>query len=168
MTMLTVTEQPQPSRRQLAAQTRSDRGRVTRKLKDCLDLVVFEGLDPYEAAAKLGMTARAMRLALNRRPVVAYLRAQREVFRTTASAQNIHRAIKLRDTSGNAMAQLGAMKFIEGIDDERQSAASRMQSPGFVIVVQAQAAAPARSVDTNADNIRMIEHEQDQEPDKPA
>jgi hypothetical protein len=125
-----------PSHQAISAQTRSRPGRVTGRLKLAIDAVVEEGLDPYEAAAKVGMHARSMRLALNRRHVLAYLRQQREVLRQTASAQNIHHAIAMRAGSTNEMAKLGAMKFIEAIEDEVQRRGHvPALTPGLVIQI---------------------------------
>jgi hypothetical protein len=129
------TDIAQPTRQAISAQTRSRPGRVTGRLKTAIDLVVQEGLDPYEAAAKVGMHARSMRLALNRRHVLTYLRQAREVLRATASAQNIHYAIAMRAGSTNEMARLGAMKFIEGDDAEIQQRRGSISSPGLVIQI---------------------------------
>lgn len=109
--------------------------RISGKLNAALELVVNEGLDPIEAARTVNLNVHSMRLALQRRHVLAHLRHLREVLRATASAQNIHHAIKMRAESENAMAKLGAMKFIEGVDDAQQSAAARVQQPGFVIII---------------------------------
>jgi hypothetical protein len=122
---------------------RSDRGVVSGKLKAALDLVVNEGLDPYEAAAKLNYHARSMRMALAKRHVLAYLRAQREVLRQTASAQNIHHAIDMRAHSSNEMCRLGAMKFIEQIEDEARSGGRPgAPLPGLQIVIYQDRPAP--------------------------
>ena len=131
-----TTDIAQPSRHVLAARDRSLPGKISGRLKIALDLVVDQGLDPYEAAAKVGMHARSMRLALNKRHVLTYLRNAREVLRTTASAQNIHYAIKMRAESPNEMARLGAMKFIDNEEEHQRLSGSRQMSPGFVIVVQ--------------------------------
>ena len=124
-----------PTRQALAARDRSLPGKIGGRLKTALDLVVGEGLDPYEAAAKVGMHARSMRLALNKRHVLAYLRHAREVLRTTASAQNIHYAIKMRAESPNEMARLGAMKFIDNEEEHQRLSGGRQMMPGLQIVV---------------------------------
>jgi hypothetical protein len=139
---------PQPQLRSRASPGspigRSDRGTVTGKLKAVLDLVVDEGLDPYAAAAKLGYHARSMRMALNKRHVLAYLRTAREVLRQAASAQNIHFAVEMRANSTNEMAKLGAMKFIEQIEDEalRRGHVPAL-TPGLVIQI-VNSGAPSR------------------------
>ncbi len=153
-TSVAITEQPRPPAN--GARDRSERQRVTGKLRDALDLVVNEGLDPYEAAQKLGMHARSMRLALNKRHVLTYLRGAREVFRLQASAQNIHHAVELRANAKNEMARLGAMKFIEGVEDTQQSAAARQQAPGFIVQVVVQA--PVSTQDRQTQSKPLIEH----------
>jgi hypothetical protein len=116
---------------------RSDRGQITGRLKLALDLVVNEGLEPYEAAVKVGYHPRSMRLALNKRHVLTYLRRAREVLRKTASAQNIHFAIQMRARSSNAMARLGAMKFIEQDDEAEARSTAGPSAAGFVILLPA-------------------------------
>jgi hypothetical protein len=133
--MSTDIAQPQPRAPRGSPIGRSDRGKVTGRLKTALELVVNEGLDPYEAATKVGLHRRTMRLALNKRHVLTHLRAAREVLRTTASAQNIHYAIAMRAGSTNEMARLGAMKFIEGNDEETQQRRGSISSPGLVIQI---------------------------------
>jgi len=121
---------------------RSAPGRVTGRLKEALDLVVNEGTDPYEAAAKVGLHARSMRLALARKHVLAYLRAQREVLRQRASAQNIFHAVKMRESSTNEMAKLGAMKFIEAIEETPRLGAGQPSVPGLCVVIVGAQPAP--------------------------
>jgi len=97
--------------------------------------MIEEALDWDKAAVQAGLTVRSMRLALERPHVVAYLKAAKDVFRARISAANIHHLAKIRDKSGNAMAQLGAIKQLEA--DERNSTAgsSASQSPGVVVQI---------------------------------
>lgn len=169
MTMLTVTaEQPQPSRQELAAADRSAPRKVTGKLKVAIDAMVWAGSRRDEAAAQAGLSVHGLREALRKPHVKAYYLSLLEVLRTSERARNIHTLAEVRDQQTNQMARVQAVKALEQLEDSPTSSSARMQSPGFVIVVQPQPAAPARSVDTNAANIRTIEHEQDQEPDKHA
>jgi hypothetical protein len=119
-------------------------GRVTGKLKVALDLMVFgptEGdnlgcaLAMDDAAREAGLTTRTIRLALDRPHVRQYLNQQKQVFRASASAQNISALVKLRDKSGNAMAQLGAIKVLEQIGDEPGAGAAAARTPGMTIVI---------------------------------
>lgn len=164
MTMLTVTaEQQQPSRQELAAVDRSEPRKVTGKLKRALDLMVWDGKPDNEAAVIVKMNVLSIRNALNKPHVRAYVRGQRDVLLTREIGRNISTLVDVRDQTANQMARVQAVKALEQLEDSPQHNSNRMQSPGFVIVVQPQAAAPARSVDTNAANIRTIEHEQDQQ-----
>lgn len=119
------------------ATTRNERRRVTGRMKVALDSMVFEGLSFNQAATNAGLTVRTMRYALERPHVLRYLREQKQVFRASVSASNIHKLAELRDTAGNAMAQLGAIKVLEQIDNDPQSQSNVVRSPGFVIVVNA-------------------------------
>lgn len=120
-----------------SATVRNERRRVTGRVKLALDAMVYEGKRFDEAALQAGLTVRTMRYALERPHCLRYLREQKQVFRASVSAQNIHKLAELRDSSGNAMAQLGAIKVLEQIDSDPQAQSSAIRSPGFVIVVNA-------------------------------
>lgn len=120
------------------------RNGINGKLKAALHLMVFgptEGdnagiaLSWIEAAKAADFHVQAMRKALDRPHVQAYLRAKKQVFRASASAQNISVLVKLRDTSGNGMVQLGAVKVLEQIGDEPGAGSVQQRAPGMVIVV---------------------------------
>jgi len=112
---------------------------VRGKLVLALKAIVWEGAEFKEAGEAAGLTAYQVRKAIDRPHVREYLRREREVFRAHVSAQNIHRAKQLRDESGNAMAQLGAMKFIEAMGDEDGARPGGSHTPGIVIMVGTQA-----------------------------
>jgi len=57
---------------------------VTVKVADACRALVFEGLDLQQAAAKTGLTTRALRLALEKPGVLAYLRNWKFVTRPPA------------------------------------------------------------------------------------
>lgn len=113
--------------------------RVGGKLKDALNLIVWEGLAWNEAAAKANFTVAAMRKALERPHVIAYLKAQKQVFRASVSGQNISRLAEIRDRAGNTMAQLGAIKLLEQIDDDQRIGGSQQSTPGVTIIIGAPA-----------------------------
>jgi hypothetical protein len=126
--------------------------RPTGRLKQALDLMVFGpetgelagcALAMDAAAREVGLTTRAIRLALDKPYVRQYINAQKHVFRTSASAQNISALVRLRDNSGNAMAQLGAIKTLEQLDDEQGPGSAPQQRAGMVIVVVRDASFPA-------------------------
>lgn len=109
--------------------------KVSGKLVVALKAIAWEGMELQEAAQAAGLTTRALRYALEKRHVIAALREQREVFRAYVSAQNIHHAKELRDSSGNAMAKLGAMKYIDSIDDQDPVQRANRAAPGVVIQI---------------------------------
>lgn len=124
-------DKPQ-SRQAIQAKTASKPRQVTGKLAIACKAIVWEGQDLEVAAKAAGLTTRNLRLALERRHVIAFLKEQREVFRSYISAQNIHHAKDLRNKAGNAMAKLGAMKYIDNVADE-PSSASANRMPGLVV-----------------------------------
>lgn len=96
--------------------------------------MVFEGLPFDEAARKQDFTVRAMRYALERPHVIRYLREQKQVFRASASSQNISRLVAIRDQGSNAMAQLGAIKLLEQVDEQEERKGA-VRTPGVTIVI---------------------------------
>lgn len=127
----------QPTRQAIEAKTRSAPGRVTGKLRDAIHLMITEGKPYNEAGKQVGLTARTMRLALERPHVLAYLKRQREVFRQHASAANIHRLAEIRDAANN-MPAVQAIKVLEELGEDsasRNRSGSNAQLPGFVIQI---------------------------------
>lgn len=126
------------------AKKRSKPHRVTGSLKQACDLMIWGGEDGValawdEAARRVGLRVRNMRLALEKPHVRQYLNQQRQVFCSQASAANISRAVKIRDDNSNKMASVAAMKFIEEVASERPAnAPGRVSTPGIVIVVNTQ------------------------------
>lgn len=139
--------------------TRNERRSITGRMKIALDSMVFEGIAWDKAGPQAGLTVRTMRLAIERPHVIRYLRQQRDVFRASVCAGNISALAKLRADSGNAMAQLGAIKVLEQMGDDAQPGAAPKQAAGMVIVVVRQA---TDAVEINAPaGIKTIEHDPD-------
>jgi hypothetical protein len=107
---------------------------VKGKLVIALKEIVWHGAELAEAAKVAGLTTHAVRCALDRPHVIRFLKRQRDLFRSFVAAQNIHHARRLRDKSTNAMARLGAIRYLDGAADE-QAAASGPVRPGVVIVI---------------------------------
>lgn len=119
------------------------------KLKRALDLMVYgdesgKRYDHITAPRAVGFSTSAMRKALERPHVVRYLQEQKQVFRKSLSAANIHVLGEIRDDSGNAMARLGAVKLLEQMDERAPAASSayRNVTPGVVVIVNAQRSTP--------------------------
>lgn len=100
------------------------KGRLTNALKS----IVWQGNEIVQAARAAGMNPSVVRKALAKPHVIAFLKAERDVFRAYVASQNIHHAVKLRK-SGNAMAKLGAIKYLDGVSDERTG--SQALTPGL-------------------------------------
>lgn len=114
--------------------TKQERRRVTGRVKLACDAMVWEGLDWQAAAAKANLHVRSMRLALERPHVKQYLAEQKQVFRASASAQNISRLVDIRDQSDNKMASLGAIKLLEEGSDPGGNDAP-VRTPGISIQI---------------------------------
>ncbi len=98
--------------------------RVTGRLKLACDLMIWGGanglaLDWDAAARQVGLRTRTMRVAIQKPHVRTYLNEQRRALLVCASAQNISRAVAIRDQDANRMAALGAIKLLEGGADPR-------------------------------------------------
>lgn len=136
-----------------AAQGRTQRLKVTGKLQLACDAMVFDGLTFQAAAAKAGLTARAMRYALSRPHVLAYVRGQRHVLLTSMTGSNILTLADVRDQVDNQMARVQAVKALEQLADEQaggRSSAS-IATPGLVVVINTGPTDPAISARTVTD-----------------
>lgn len=112
------------------------RAQITRKQKIVCDATVWEGATQLEAARKAGVTTDAVRKAFALPHVQRYLREQRQVFRESARAGNIHRALEIRAQDENRTAAIQAIKYLDGIGDEAgQRESQRAVAPGVVITV---------------------------------
>ena len=63
----------------LARTIRSSPQKVTGRLKDALDAMIWEGLTDNEAAVKFSITVQAIRTALKRKHCRDYIREQRDL-----------------------------------------------------------------------------------------
>lgn len=120
--------------------------------------MVWNGTAYDEAGPQAGLTVRTMRLALERPHVLAYLRAQKEVLRESASAKNIHRLVAVRDQDENKMAIVQAVKALEQLGEDAPGAGARSANPGIVIVIAPQGAGLTTHYPPNGPK-PLIEHE---------
>jgi hypothetical protein len=136
-TAVTAQDDKQPSRQAIEAKTRSKPGAVTGKIAAAIDHMIEDGMLWDKAALHVGLTVRAMRLAMQKPHVVAFIKTKREVFRVHASSANIRKLVDLRDQTENKAAAVSAIKVLEQMGDEtaRGGIAGRDVSPGFVIQV---------------------------------
>lgn len=148
----TTTKLPATIDRKAVRKTAAKAGRVTGKLAIACRRIVHEGEELDEAAHAAGLTTRTLRLALAKPHVIAWVKAEREVFRAYVSSQIIHRAKQIIDHGRNENARVAAMKFVEQIGDDAP-ASSAQSAPGMVIVVVNQA--PGASVSATVEHKPM-------------
>jgi hypothetical protein len=113
------------------------------KLRQAVDAMVWDGLEWNEAAKQFNFDVRAMRNALARPHVVAYLRSERQVLRESLSPRNIHRLREIRDAADN-MPAIQAIRTLEQMgDDTMHGNGAVTHSPGLTIrIINQVAAAP--------------------------
>lgn len=86
--------------------------RITGRIKRVIDLMVHEGQRRAEAAKTVGITDEAVRQALLKPQVLAYLNHQKGVLRTSAMARTIHVVDGLLDAESEAV-RLNAVQYLE-------------------------------------------------------
>lgn len=116
--------------------------RLTPRVRTAIKLMVWDGKPCDRAAAEVGLTTRAMRLALEKPPVLAALKREKQVLRESVSARNILRLAEIRDAADN-MPAIQAIRTLEQMGDDQPGAASGASaSPGITIRIINQAPAP--------------------------
>ena len=115
--------------------------RIQGRLKAALDKMVWDAMDYATAAQAVHFTTAAMRKALQRPHVLAYIRNEREVLRASLSPSNIHRLREIRDAANN-MPAVNAIKVLELIGDEQPNS-NKTTSPGVTIRILNQTAVVA-------------------------
>jgi hypothetical protein len=125
------------TRQAVAAKTASRRGQVTGALKLACDAIVHEKLSWEEAADKAGLKRRTLRLALEKRHVSDYIKAEREVLLTAICAQNPKRLAEIRDQDDNRAAAVRAVSELEAMRSSIIPGRTLGQPtvPGLVIVI---------------------------------
>ena len=106
--------------------------RITRRIREAIDVMVERGLDYQGAAQEAGLTTRHMRMQLSKSHVAAYYREQCQVFRASTTARNIHRLCEIRDAENN-MPAVNAIKALEQLGDEQTNNKQTNATPGVTI-----------------------------------
>lgn len=133
-----------PSRQAIAARERTASGAVTGKLRDALTAMIHEGLTYQEAAGKFNLTARAMRSAMGRPHVIAFLKRERQVLLASLSGRTVLRLGELLEQDENKQAAVAAARTLEGMSEEAMHLATRAPiTPGMLIIVNHPAPTPA-------------------------
>lgn len=86
---------------------------VTDKQRAAIHAMVFEGQKRPDAAKTAGMTDEALRVALTKTSVLAYLNEQIEVLRTSGRPRALHTMIDLLD-SKNDSTKFKAAEYLDG------------------------------------------------------
>ena len=106
--------------------------RITKRIREAIDVMVERGLSYDRAAAECGIATRHMRLALSKPHIIAYYKAQCQVLRVSHSARNIHRLAEIRDADNN-MPAVNAIKALEQLGDEQTNNKQTNATPGVTI-----------------------------------
>ena len=112
--------------------------RLTAKVKQAVELMVWHGKPFDEAAAEVGLTTRAMRLALAKPHVMAFYRAEMQVLRSSHEPRSIIRLAEIRDAANNMPAVQAAKHLLER--DQPNTSSSNAASPGVTIRILNQTA----------------------------
>jgi hypothetical protein len=119
------------------------------KLLHALDAMVWDGLELVEASRNFKISAFAMRKAMAKPHVQAYLRSERQVLRESLSPRNIHRLREIRDAANN-MPAIQAIRTLEQMSDDQPTGGSAAShSPGITIRIINQAPQQATQVNVS-------------------
>jgi hypothetical protein len=146
---------------------RSAPRRVTGRLKVALDDMVWTGVHYSDAAKAAGLTTRAMRVALTKPHVLAYLRAERQSLRASEGPRTLHRLVALRDQDANRAAAVQAARAIEGLPNENHPSNRAAQyAPGLVIVIKGNGRLPDRTIGPPMIDVTPTAPAEDGEPEE--
>ena len=115
---------------------------ITPRVRRAIELMVNDALDYQHAAAQAGLTTYALRLALAKPHVAAFLKAQVQVLRTAQGPRNIHRLCQIRDAADN-MPAVNAIKALEQLPDEAATRAGAGPVGVSIRIVNVQASETA-------------------------
>ena len=106
--------------------------RITRRVKRAIELIVHEAMPFDEAAREVNFSLRALRLAMNKPHVMAFYKAECEVFRDCRRARNYQRLAAIADDQTN-MPAVNAIKTMMGLELEQTNNKQTNTSPGVTI-----------------------------------
>ena len=118
----------------LPANADGKRLKVGGKLRIAINAMIWDGLPLDKAAEKANLTTAAVRQALAKSHVLQYLKAEREVLRSSINARNITRLAEIRDAADN-MPAVNAIKALEQLDDTVAAGSQRQSAPGIVFII---------------------------------
>lgn len=110
--------------------------RITRKVRDAIALMVWQGLNRAEAAEKAGLKDNSLYIALRKPDVKAHYLAECEVLRVSGKARRIHRLAELAEQNTNMNAAVNAIRTADAVEDGAHMLGSGMnRAPGLTVVV---------------------------------
>jgi hypothetical protein len=134
--------------------------RLTPKVRKAIELMVWDGKPFNEAAQEVGLTSRAMRLALGKPFVLAAMKRELQVLRESEQPRNIHRLVEIREAAPNMPAVQAIRDLMHLSDNAHGSQSAASTSPGITIRIINQA--PAAMVDVTPIDAQLtrdaIEH----------
>ncbi|MCK1718874.1 hypothetical protein [Bradyrhizobium sp. 141] len=111
--------------------------KITRKVRDAISLMVWEGLKRDDAAQRVGMKDNSLYVALRKPDVRAFYLSECEVLRTSGRARRLHRLEQMSEQDDNKQAAVNAILALERLAPSDEAAVGRAASmPGLQIVIQ--------------------------------
>jgi hypothetical protein len=135
--------------------------RITRRVKRAIELIVHEAMAFDEAAREVNFSLRALRLAMNKPHVMAYYKAECEVFRDCRRARNYQRLAQIADDQNN-MPAVNAIKTMMGLELEQTNNKQTNASPGVTIRIVNIATPAQHSVELEATHVQHDQINNDQ------
>jgi len=132
---------------------------LSRRQVGFVQSIVWDGLPFTHVFQKLGIPERTAYRWMREPAVIAAIKGEERVLRSSARSGNILALKRIRDTSDNSLAVVQAVKALEQLADQEQGTAPPGQSRGYVIVINAPSAA-STAADANvqpAVNARIID-----------
>jgi hypothetical protein len=119
--------------------------RITRRVKRAIELIVHEAMPFDQAAREVNFSLRALRLAMNKPHVMAFYKAECEVFRDCRRARNYQRLTEIADDQNN-MPAVNAIKALLMDEYEQTNNKQTLASPGVTIRIVNVATQPQHEV----------------------
>jgi hypothetical protein len=113
------------------ARNKTPKPRITVRVKRAVDAIAEQGLPYNQAAALVGLSTYALRLALAKPHVLSYLQQQMKVLRDARGPRNFHRLCAIADAQDN-MPAVQALRTLEQLSDEQTNRPSA-PTPGVTI-----------------------------------
>lgn len=112
---------------------------ITSRVRHAVELMIWDAKPFDEAASAVGLSTRAMRLALKKPAVVALFKAEQQVLLESMGPANIHRLAAIRDKAENMPAVNSAVHLdrMRAETNIHGRSSTSQQSAGVVIHIHA-------------------------------